>query len=235
MSPAASPVAKAEPAAQDAVVPKENGMVPADEETVSGDVLEPAAVTRTSAELLQRSPPQVLSARPIRFVLGPKGVGKSSVAARLLGKDAIVVSGDGLRSALTRAARYKKWPEGWEVAPALLLDEVDCLHGRFGVLQMLGRLLDQRARNNLATVICQGSADTSITLLYESVPLHLRASLLLRFPVGRGRRSYVKARCEARGIGMVHVKKGAELEPWSYAAVESYLDSLQTAPPPTAE
>ncbi len=210
-------------------------MIPADEETVSGEVLEPAAVTRTSAELLHRSLPQVLSARPIRFVLGPKGVGKSSVAARLLGKDAIVVSGDGLRSALTRAARYKKWPEGWEAAPALLLDEVDCLHGRFGVLQMLGRLLDQRARNSLATVICQGSADTSITLLYDSVPLHLRASLLLRFPVGRGRRSYVKARCEARGIDMAHVKKGAALEPWSYAAVEGYLDAIQTTPPPVAE
>ncbi len=235
MSPAASSVAKSEPAAQDAALPKENGMIPADEETVGGDVLEPAAVTRTSAELLHRSPPQVLSTRPIRFVLGPKGVGKSSVAARLLGKDAIVVSGEGLRSALTRAARYKKWPEGWEAAPALLLDEVDCLHGRFGVLQMLGRLLDQRARNNLATVICQGSADTSITLLYESVPLHLRASLLLRFPVGRGRRSYVKARCEARSIDMAHVKKGAALEPWSYAAVESYLDSLQVVAQAAAE
>jgi hypothetical protein len=235
MSPAASPVAKSEPVAEDVALPKENGMIPADEETVGSDVLEPAAVTRTSAELLHRSPPQVLSTRPVRFVLGPKGVGKSSVAARLLGKDAIVVSGEGLRSALTRAARYKKWPEGWEAAPALLLDEVDCLHGRFGVLQMLGRLLDQRARNNLATVICQGSADTSITLLYESVPLHLRASLLLRFPVGRGRRSYVKARCEARSIDMAHVKKGAALEPWSYAAVESFLDRVQTVPQAAAE
>ena len=235
MSPAASPVAKLEPVAEDVALPKENGMIPADEETVGSDVLEPAAVTRTSAELLHRSPPQVLSTRPVRFVLGPKGVGKSSVAARLLGKDAIVVSGEGLRSALTRAARYKKWPEGWEAAPALLLDEVDCLHGRFGVLQMLGRLLDQRARNNLATVICQGSADTSITLLYESVPLHLRASLLLRFPVGRGRRSYVKARCEARSIDMAHVKKGAALEPWSYAAVESFLDRVQTVPQAAAE
>ena len=50
-----------------------------------GANLAPALITRTSGELIGRRPlPRVLLERPVLFVLGPRGVGKTSVARRIL-------------------------------------------------------------------------------------------------------------------------------------------------------
>lgn len=197
-----------------------------EDEGASPELLTPAAITRTSAELLNRPLPRFLAARPVRFILGPLGVGKSAVASRIAGAGALVISGEELRAALTRAARYKGWPAAIDAAPLLILDEVDCLHGRFGALDLLGGLLNRRAVAGLPTVLCQGTADTSITLLYDAVPLHLRATILLRFPVGRGRRRYVKQRCDLRGIDPRLARDAVSQDPWTYELVEKVLDSL---------
>lgn len=198
----------------------------AEEEAGSPELLVPAAITRTSAELLNRPLPRFLAGRPVRFILGPFGVGKSAVALRIAGPNALVTSGEGLRAALTQAARYKQWPEALDHAPVLILDEVDCLHGRYGALDLLGGLLNRRALAGLPTMLCQGLADTSMTLLYDAVPLHLRATILLRFPVGRGRRRYVKQRCDVRGIDPRLALAAVALDPWTYRGVEVLLDAL---------
>jgi hypothetical protein len=184
----------------------------------------PALVTRTSAEILNRKGiPRVVDGRPILFVLGPAGVGKTSVARRILGDGRREVSVVALRAALVEAVRRRAWPEALLAQPALLLDDVDFLHGRYGALDLCGELLRARADAGLRTVLCQGKADQSVTLLYEQVALTSRATILLRFPVGRGRSRYVAARCQARGIP--YVREAAVLEPWSYAGVEQVLDA----------
>lgn len=191
----------------------------------------PALITRTSGELLGKRPwPRVLTERPVLFVLGPREVGKTAVAARRLGPGHHALSRDGLRLALIAAARYRGWDSTLRNTPTLLLDDVDCLGGRFGAVDLLGTLLRERALAGRATVLCEG-ADTSVTLLYASLPLPLRATILLRFPVGRGRRRYVADRCAERGLDVTAARDAVLMEPWTYRLVDARLDQVAAAPP----
>jgi hypothetical protein len=190
----------------------------------SGEFLLPALITRTSSELLGRRPlPRVLRERPILFLLGPAGVGKTSVARQIL--EHIPGSREiAFRPAVVAAARDRTWAPALLEAPGLLFDDVDFLYNRFGAQALLGKLLRERALAGRKTILCQGVPDASVTLLFDTVPLPLRASLLLRFPVGRGRRQHVKRRCEARGIPFVTGHPAVAMEPWTYALVEQQLD-----------
>jgi hypothetical protein len=199
----------------------------------SGEILLPALFTRTSSELLGRRPlPHVLRERPILFVLGPRGVGKSTVARRLLGDMPGLVESS-FRSAVVAAARNRNWSRELRDARSLLFDDVDCLHDRDGVHELLGLLLRERAGKGLRTVLCQGGeTDTSVTLLYPRVPHALRATVLLRFPVGRGRRQHVQNRCIARDLPYPLARGAVVMEPWNYSLVEAHLDSVAGAPAP---
>jgi hypothetical protein len=134
---------------------------------------------------------------------------------------------EGVRKALVSVARTRKWSEEMLNAPVLLLDGVDCLHGRFGAVEFLGKLLSQRLERGLITVLCQGQADTSVTMLYDLVPHTLQATVLVRFPVGGGRKKHVMGRCDALGIDYQSARPWIEqaiaLEPWNYTGVEKLL------------
>src|SRR5687768_16924784 len=94
------------------------------------EVPSPALITRTSGELLGKRPwPRVLTDRPLLFVLGPRDAGKTSVARRLLGSDALEIDREGLRHALNNAARFREWDPHLRQAGTLLFEAVDCLHG----------------------------------------------------------------------------------------------------------
>lgn len=191
----------------------------------------PALVTRTSGELLGRRPlPRVISERPVVFVLGPGQVGKTSVARRILGSGVVELGRPEVEAALHHAARHGQFPDVFLNASALLLDDLDYLADRHGPLQLLGRLLLARSRAGTRTVVCQGS-DTSCTLLAGPIPHDARATLLLRFPVGRGRRRFVVGRCRARGVPLALVRGAIEMEPWTYDAVEAWLDGVGQSPP----
>lgn len=196
------------------------------EDDWTSESLEPAAITRTSSELLKRPLPKLIGERPVCFVLGPNGVGKSTVARRIAGSEALEVDAEAIRNALLSVARFRAWPHAMDKVPALILDGMDCLYNRFGAVEMLGQLVRQRALAGHRTVLCQGPVDTSLTLLATGVPHHLRATILLRFPVGSGRRRYIKQRCAERGIDFSLAREAVFLEPWSYAAVERLIDGL---------
>lgn len=194
--------------------------------------LAPALHARTARELLGERPlPALLRVRPVVFVLGPGQSGKSSVAERLLrGTTVRRCDAECLRLGLNRAARNRQWCAENLEAPGLWLDAVDCLHGRYGAIELLGRLLRARAEAGRRTVLCQGPADASLALLSGRVPPELGASVLLRFPVGRGRKRFVAERCRARGIDPARAAAATRLEPWSYAAVDRFLDGLPPGP-----
>lgn len=193
-------------------------------EVASGECL-PAHLTRTSAELLGRKAlPRVLD-RQVIYVLGPRGVGKSQVARRLAGADALVLDGPGLRSAVAIRARHGAFPATVRDAPALVIDGVDCLYARYGFVELVGGLLRERAEAGRRTILVQGAADGSLTLLFAPVPNELRASVLLRFPVGSGRKKHVLRRCKERGLPFARVRHVVQLDPWTYERVEQALDA----------
>lgn len=194
-----------------------------DDDTVDAED-SPAHLTRTSNEVLgRRGLPRVLVSRAVAFILGPPGVGKTTVARRICGEERLELGSDALRRAFVAAARKGALAAELREAPALLLDDVDFLHNRFGPQQLLGRLLAERAQAGRRTLIVQGPADSSVTLLYTFVPLQHRASLLLRFPVGSGRRVHVRRRAAELGVPWVEAQPFVNLEPWTYAGVEEGL------------
>ncbi len=196
---------------------------------------EPAHYTRTASEFLGRRPlPTVIRDRSLVFLFGPGGVGKTTVAARLAQARAtpgtvvepLVVDGPALRAHLVGRARNGRFAAPLEHAPSLIVDGVDCLYGREGAVGFFGGLLGTRCAAGHRTVVVQGCADDSLALLYSSVPPECRASVLLRFPVGRGRRRFVQAECRERGVPFTAARGLVTAEPWTYAGIRASIAML---------
>ena len=63
----------------------------------------------------------------------------------------------------------------------------------------------------------------------DAVNLEQRATLSLRFPVGRGRRRFALKVCDELGLDATYARRMVSMEPWSYTAVrQSLLDILES-------
>lgn len=189
----------------------------------------PTMVSGTSTEFLGRKPlPRAVTRRPVVFLLGPKGVGKTTVALALAGPSRRYVPEEELLSMLLDFARSRCWGEDF-LAPAALVLEAPCfLSRRPAVSRALHTLLEQRMARSGRTFICEAEDADPMAELIGLLHPKLKATVLLRFPVGRGRRRYVLRMCDEIGIDRAHSRAASILDPWSYASARRVLMELST-------
>ena len=187
-----------------------------------------ALLMGTSSEYLGRRPlPNLLTERTFLLVLGLPGVGKTSVARRVLGPKATLLRGANLQAAAVAAVRRRRWPEELQSAEALIIDGPTLLHRRPGVMRLLQSLIRERSERGLRTAVCQGAGDDSVLLLVDGLEEHDRVTLNLRFPAGRGRVRWTMRMCQELGVDRNMARQVQPDGPWTYLKVMRALKRLQ--------
>jgi len=189
----------------------------------------PTLVSGTSTEFLGRKPlPRAVQRRPVVFLLGAKGVGKTTVALHLAGVERRYVPEEELVALLPGYARHRSWDEAY-LAPAALVLEAPCfLSRRPAVTQALQHLLLERAARGGRSFVCEAEDEDPMRELIGSLSPKDKATVLLRFPVGRGRRRYVLRMCDELGVDRVHARVAVTLERWTYARARKALMEIST-------
>ena len=185
---------------------------------------DPAFVAGTSTEFLgQRPLPRAVQRRPLVLVLGPRGVGKTLLATHLLPSAPRLDARECLEAAQQQVLT-QRWPRDLDRCPALVLECPSFLHNRPAVDAALRGLLRTRVSAGLRTVLIEAEDEASVQQrLLEAVAPDLRATVVLRFPVGRGRQRFAARVCDELGISRVHVRAVRDLSPWTYERVYTTL------------
>ncbi len=157
--------------------------------------------------------------RPVLLILGEAGTGKTMVARRIRGQNAMRLKGEALQDACARAVRRGHWPDELLEADSLILDGPTYLNRRPGVVRLLSALLVARAEAKNPTVICQGKSDDTAMLLLDELEPGLRVTMTLRFPIGRGRVRFAVRMCHQLGLETSVGRSLDVSEPWTYRKV----------------
>jgi len=154
------------------------------------------------------------------LVLGPEGVGKTTVAMKLAGPGSLRLNTRQLQTALVERVQMRAWSREFIDAPALVLDGPVWLQNRPAAVECLGELIRQRAGLGRRTLVVQPDSDGSAHLLADELAAGELVVLGLRYPKGRrGRLRFARRICDELGIPW-HAATGTdELGVWNYARV----------------
>lgn len=188
----------------------------------------PALVSGTSQEFLGQKPlPRVIRDRSMVFILGPDGVGKSTVARTLAGEKALILADGDVLDELSDHARTRQWTTRLTQTASLLLECPCFLDRRPAAMDALRTLLRLRAGGGRRTIVVEAGSGTAMETVMEAVHPGYRATIVLRFPIGRGRLRFAKRLCHELGISDVAARDTTEIEPWTYATVKTALTTEQ--------
>ena len=171
--------------------------------------------------------PRSIRDRKIVFILGPTGVGKSSVAQALAGNDCTHLSQKGVLDAINFNARHREWKSELLLSACLILECPCFLNRRPAALDGLQELLRMRAGGERRTWVIEAQSGTAMDQVMGAVHPGYRATLVLRFPVGRGRLRFAKRICNDLGIPNSRAAATVHIDPWSYETVRQVLSEME--------
>lgn len=194
--------------------------------------VQPALFTGTSSEFLgRRALPRVVRDRPVVFVMGPDGSGKTRVAEKLarvgVSKRARPRRLDSreLQRAVIERIKRGSWPARLRRAKSLVLDGPVWLRNRPAVVDVLYELLNERIRNGGRTILVQSDADGSVELLMGKMETGSLVVVGLRFPQGpRGKLRFARRMCGELDLPRDAARGSQHIQPWRYARVITYLE-----------
>ena len=193
----------------------------------------PGLVTGTSSEYLGSRPARkIFRQRLTVVVMGPSGVGKTTVAmklAQLDGAKPCRLDTVAVANEVVHRARSGRWSTRVLEQPALVLDGPTYLRDRPGVVELLCDVVRSRMNAGLRTIICEQNNDGSTHAVLQGMPVGSVAVLGLRFPRSRaGRMRFARRTCSKMGIDPRLARGTDAIEPWAYDEVAALLRALAT-------
>lgn len=185
----------------------------------------PALLTGTSSEFLgKRASPKLLRERHLVVVLGPAGSGKTSVATRLAGPQAVYLDGRQTHDRLVECIARSKWADDLVQAESLVLDGPCWLRRRPAAVAAYASLFRQRIDAGRLTLVVQNDDDASIHEVLAHIAPGEAAVVGLRFPKGpRGKLRFARKMCDELLLPRRAASGTEDLEPWEYERVLSEI------------
>jgi len=187
----------------------------------------PSLVSGVYTEFIGNKPvPKTVRERPIIFIFGPAGVGKTIVAKHLFEDGFVLYKQQQLMEAFLQKVRRRRWPTDLNSEDCLIIEGPCFLEQRPQILMMLQSLIRLRLKKGLRTIILDAEDLGPVRNILRSIPNEERATIVLRFPEGRGRYRFLAHVCRERGIPLRHARRLMGVEPWNYSTVFNDLEAL---------
>ncbi len=171
--------------------------------------------------------PKALVDRRTIFIFGEDGVGKTILAKYLLGDGYAVLRRQEVLDIFLLKIRRRRWMKEISTHPKLILECPSFLRSRPLVLQMLQSLIALRTKKGLRTILLDAEDRGPVREIVQSTDLVHRATVMLRFPCGRGRYRFLAHACRERDLPLRLARELSQLEPWTYKRVFEQLESYE--------
>ena len=187
-------------------------------------------LTGTFTEFVgNRDQPSALSSRPVIFLLGPAGSGKTTVARHWLGNDAPILRQEDMIDLMLRRVHDRTWERTDICDCNRLIFEIPSLVGnKTQMTKLLSELINLRIQSGKKTAILDSEDNASLQGLLASIDSDKRVNIVLRFPEGRGKYRFLAHRCKQQNIPLRHARRLAKIEPWTFRSVLDELDKLSS-------
>ena len=159
------------------------------------------------------------------FLMGPRGVGKSTVAKSLAGDEVRYLSDDKVLELLNTHARERVWDQALVEASSVVIECPCFLERRPSAFRALQDFIRARSGGGRHTFVCEAESGTPMEDLMAAVHPGYRATVVLRFPIGRGRKRFALRVCHELGVSMEYARDTEHIDPWTYAAVREAIST----------